>query len=147
MKPASQSDILVQQLGFIISKLYELYPQNESVHYNLKNASELLKASDIEHAADTLHKVMNNPELIVINRLFHDNIVEEARNYGKYVEVNWEQIKASLYKEQLTKDSDYAKPHSINNEEADYFDLKPEVPFIDFKRGDHHMNHKFDDKS
>lgn len=75
--------------------MYELYPQNESVHYYLKNASELLRAHNIELAADTLHKILNNPELVAINKAQHDSIVDEAKNYGKYIESNYQQIKAN----------------------------------------------------
>lgn len=91
-----ESEILAQQLNFIIAKLTELYPQNENVHYYLKNASELLRAFNIELAADTLHKILNNPDLIAINKTQHDNIVEEAKNYGKYVEANWQQMKSNM---------------------------------------------------
>ena len=98
--PNNDSEILAQQLGFITNKLYELYPQNENVHYYLKNASELLRAYNIELAADTLHKILNNPELVAINKVQHDSIVEEAKNYGKYVETNWQQIKTNTQHQQ-----------------------------------------------
>lgn len=80
--------------------MYELYPQNENVHYYLKNASELLRAYNIELAADTLHKILNNPELVAVHKVQHDSIVEEAKNYGKYVESNWQQIKANMQAQQ-----------------------------------------------
>lgn len=101
--PAQSNDaeILAQQLGFIISKLYALYPAHENVHYCLKNASELLRAYNIESAAETLHKILNNPELVASHKAQHDAIVEEAKNYGKYVEANWQQIKASTQAQYL----------------------------------------------
>lgn len=65
------------------------------MHYYLKNATELLRANNIELAADTLHKVLNNPELVAANKLQHDTIVDEAKNYGKLVEANWQQNKTN----------------------------------------------------
>ena len=94
-QPGGDSEILAQQLGFIANRLYELYPANENVHYYLKNASELLRAYNIELAADTLHKILNNPELVALNKAQHDSIVEEAKNYGKYVESNWQHVKTN----------------------------------------------------
>ena len=106
----SDSEILAQQLNFIISKLYELYAQNENVHYYLKNASELLRAYNIELAADTLHKILNNPDLIAMNKTQHDNIVEEAKNYGKYIETNWQQIKANMQQPGMMQNPQFGRP-------------------------------------
>ena len=101
-------------MGFIISKLYELYPQNDNVHYYLKNASELLRTTRIELAADTLHKILNNPDLIAINKLYHDSIIEEAKNYGKYVEANWQQIKASMLPQRHMHAPQFVMPTMMN---------------------------------
>ena len=72
------------------------------MHYYLKNASELLRAYNIELAADTLHKILNNPELVAANKAQHDAIVEEAKNYGKYMEANYASMKANAQPQQST---------------------------------------------
>lgn len=91
----------------------ELYPQNENVHYYLKNASELLRACNIELAADTLHKVLNNPDLIALNKVQHDNIVEEAKNYGKYIEANWQQIKTNMHQPGMMHAPQFGMPPTM----------------------------------
>ena len=40
---------------------------------------------EIDLAADTLHKVLNNPSLQEINENKHSKIIEEAQNYGLYL--------------------------------------------------------------
>lgn len=129
--PTNDSEILAQQLGFITNKLYELYPQNESVHYYLKNASELLRAYNIELAADTLHKILNNPELVAINKVHHDSIVEEAKNYGKYVEANWQQIKNNAQHQQSHA---FAPQYSTQPTNSYGGSFQPNIMFADPNR-------------
>lgn len=73
-----------------------------------------MKAYNIELAADTLHKILNNPELIATNKVYHDNIVEEAKSYGKYLESNWQQIKYSMQQPGMMQPPMFGMPPMMN---------------------------------
>ena len=67
----------------------------------------------MELAADTLHKILNNPELTAHNKLQHDNIVEEAKNYGKYMESRWQQMKVNMQQPGMIYPPQFGMPVSM----------------------------------
>ena len=90
------------------------------MHFFLKKASELLKSGDIDFTADTLHKVLNNPDFFVLSNGQHDIIIDEARNYGIFVKMNLDKIKTQI------KESPNLLDAEINNHNA-AFDVKTPV--------------------
>lgn len=82
LPPKDSSNIIVKQLEYILNQLGNLYSNDVSVCFSLKNAREMLRENNYQMAADTLHKVINKPALQAINKDLHDKIVYDAQQIG-----------------------------------------------------------------
>lgn len=74
--------VTIRQLEFILERLAKLHPGNTNVRFALKNAEELLREDSYHQAADTLQKIITDPELGEVHRDAHDQIVSEAQLFG-----------------------------------------------------------------
>lgn len=80
--PRENASVTIRQLEFILEKLSKLHPSNTNVRFALKNAEELLREDNYHQAADTLQKIITDPELGELYRDVHDQIVSEAQLFG-----------------------------------------------------------------
>ena len=92
-----EAEILRRQLNFIMSKLLEIYPTDENVHFYLKNAQDLLNDDNYKMAAENLHIVLNNEELNKINKEKHEKIIENAKLLGQQFENQIKHMQQPFY--------------------------------------------------
>lgn len=63
-------------------RLEQLHSDKDSIKFHIKNARELLKAENFYMAAETLQKIICDPELNEKNSSLHMAIIHDCRNFA-----------------------------------------------------------------